>query len=211
MIPPVARTYRLVDSRIVFVITLLVIALTIVGVYLWGLGSHHTFFENSFLSTTILSAAFCSFITVGLFHGIKLKDNVGGMTDKIKSDALPKMPDVSPTEPIVDMVDIGDDFGGMILGAVISILLWIVTAVVLAVVLWMFGQLLVISLVVFAAMLYWIFFRALRLVFKNSKRTKGDLPMSVIYGVFYTFLYNFWIYGILFLVAYFKGAVTFSF
>ncbi|HEY5750540.1 MAG TPA: hypothetical protein VIU12_30975 [Chryseolinea sp.] len=202
MIPPVARTYRLVDSRIVFIITLLVIALTIVGVYLWGLGSHHTFFENSFLSTTILSAAFCSFITVGLFHGIKLKDNVGRMTDKIKSEELPKMPDVSPSGQIVD---VSDDFGGMILGTIISILLWVVTAVVLAVVLWVFGQLLIISLVVFAAMLYWIFFRALRLVFKNSKRTKGDLPMSVIYGVFYTFLYNFWIYGILFLVAYFKG------
>ena len=208
MIPPVARTYRLVDSRIVFVITLLVIALTIVGVYLWGLGSHHTFFENSFLSTTILSTAFCSFITVGLFHGRKLKDNVGRMTDKVKSEELPKMPDVSLAEPIVDM---GDDFGGMIFGILISILLWIVTAVILAVLLWMFGQLLVISLVAFAAMLYWIFFRALRLVFKNSKRTKGDLPMSVIYGVFYTFLYNFWIYGILFLVAYFKGTVTFSF
>lgn len=208
MIPPVARTYRLVDSRIVFIITLLVIALTIVGVYLWGLGSHHTFFENSFLSTTILSTAFCSFITVGLFHGIKLKDNVGRMTDKVKSEELPKMPDVSLAEPIVDM---GDDFGGMIFGILISILLWIVTAVILAVLLWMFGQLLVISLVAFAAMLYWIFFRALRLVFKNSKRTKGDLPMSVIYGVFYTFLYNFWIYGILFLVAYFKGTVTFSF
>jgi hypothetical protein len=208
MIPPVARTYRLVDSRIVFIITLLVITLTIVGVYLWGLGSHHTFFENSFLSTTILSAAFCSFITAGLFHGIKLKDNVGRMTDKIKSEEFPKMPDISPGGQIVD---VGDDFGGMLLGTVISILLWIVTAVVLAVVLWMFGQLLIISLVVFAAMLYWIFFRALRLVFKNSKRTKGDLPMSVIYGVFYTFLYNFWIYGILFLVAYFKGTVRIPF
>ena len=208
MIPPVARTYRLVDSRIVFIITLLVITLTIVGVYLWGLGSHHTFFENSFLSTTILSAAFCSFITVGLFHGVKLKDNVGRMTDKIKSEEFPKMPDISSTGQIVD---VGDDFGGMILGTVISILLWIVTAIVLAVVLWMFGQLLVISLVAFAAMLYWIFFRALRLVFKNSKRTKGDLPMSVIYGVFYTFLYNFWIYGILFLVTYFKGTARLPF
>lgn len=205
---PRARTYRLVDSRIVFIITLLVIALTIVGVYLWGLGSHHTFFENSFLSTTILSAAFCSFITVGLFHGIKLKDNVGRITDKIKSEELPEMPEISPTEPAVD---IGDDFGGMILGIVINILLWIVTAVLLAVVLWVFGQLLVISLLAFAAMLYWIFFRALRLVFKNSKRTKGDLPMSVIYGVFYTFLYNFWIYGLLFLVAFFKGTTKIPF
>jgi len=132
------------------------------------------------------------------------------MTDKVnvKSGEFPKIPDVSPVEPVVDM---GDEFGGMILSIVISILLWIVTAVLLAVLLWLFGQLLVISLVAFAAMLYWIFFRALRLVFKNSKRTKGDLPMSVIYGVFYTFLYNFWIYGILFLVAYFKGAVTFPF
>ncbi|MBL0742022.1 hypothetical protein [Chryseolinea lacunae] len=203
---PVVRTYRLLDSKIVFVISLLVIVLTILGVYLLGLGSHHTFFENSFLSTTILSTVFCAFITAGLYYGVKLKDNVGRVTDVLKK--IPPAPDTSNfSVPDVDInLDVDDEAGiGLIVGIVISILLWLLVAGLLAVVLWAFGSMLFITFATFVAMLYWIFFRALRLVFKNSKHTKGDLPMSVIYAVFYTFLYNFWIYGIFFLTAYLKS------
>lgn len=60
------RTYRLVETRDVFVISLIVTALTALSVYFWGLGRHNTFFENSIISTTILSLAFFTFITIGL-------------------------------------------------------------------------------------------------------------------------------------------------
>ncbi|REC53270.1 hypothetical protein DRF62_14510 [Chryseobacterium piscium] len=58
------------------------------------------------------------------------------------------------------------------------------------------------AILFFAAMLYWIFFRALRLVFKNSRKCKGDLLKSFAFGFFYSFLYISWIYGIIFLVNY---------
>jgi len=184
------------------IISLMVIALTIAGVYLWRLGNHDVFFENSFLSTTVLSVTFCSFITVGLFQGSKSKSSGDIVTGPTKQ-ANPA--DTSQPNPATD-----DEFNGMIAGVVTSMLLWILAAIVLAVSLWAFGKWLVIPLVVFAAMLYWIFFRALRLVSRHSKRTRGDLPMSVIFGVFYTFLYNFWIYGIFFLVGQFRGELAIS-
>jgi hypothetical protein len=47
------------------------------GIYAWGVGQHRTLFENSILSTTILSVAFFLFITINLYRGVKLKDDIG--------------------------------------------------------------------------------------------------------------------------------------
>jgi hypothetical protein len=69
--------------------------------------------------------------------------------------------------------------------------------ILIAVFLWLFGAVLWTGIIVFMAMLYWIFFRALRLVFKNSNKCKDNLTTSVAYGLGYTTLYNFWIYGII--------------
>lgn len=65
--------YKILNSKNIFIITLIVIPLTIISVWFFGLGNHSSFFENSLLSTTILSIAFFLFITIGLFKGIKLK------------------------------------------------------------------------------------------------------------------------------------------
>ncbi len=192
------KTYRLIESKDVFRISLIVIVLTILGVYFWGLGRHNTFFDNSIISTTILSIAFFSFITIGLFNGIKLKDNLGGVTDKFKTiDTSSISADFAASGPLVE----GDGIGGIIL----SLVLWIVLAVVFAIALWIFSNILVITILTFIAMLYWVFFRALRLVFKNSNKSKGDLLESIKWGLTYTVLYNFWIYGIFILTNYLSG------
>jgi hypothetical protein len=192
------RTYTLVETKDLFVISLIVVALMILAVYIWGLGQHHTFFEISIISTTIISIAFFLFITIGLYNGIKLKDNVGKITDRFKGiDAV----DVPAELPSVDPpMDVGEGIAGIIAG----ILLWIVVAIVLAVSLWVFSNVVVIVVMTFVAMVYWIFFRALRLVFKNSNKSKGDLMESMRWGLTYTVLYNFWIYGIFILTTYLK-------
>jgi len=191
------RTYKLVETKDLFIVSLIVIVLTILAVYLWGLGQHHTFFENSVISTTVISIAFFVFITTGLYNGVKLKDNVGRITDKFKRvDAV----DIPSELPSVEPIDIGEGIAGIIVG----ILLWIVVAILLAVSLWIFSNVLVLVVMTFVAMLYWIFFRALRLVFKNSNKSKGDLMESVKWGLSYTLLYNFWIYGIFILTTYLK-------
>jgi hypothetical protein len=191
------KTYQLIESKDVFKISLIVTTLTILGVYSWGLGRHNTFFENSIISTTILSIAFFSFITIGLFNGVKLKDNLGQIIDKFKTVDTS---DISANLTSSGPIDVGEGIGGIIL----SILLWIVMAIVFSIALWIFSNVLIIAILTFIAMLYWVFFRALRLVFKNSNKSKGDLFESMKWGLTYTALYNFWIYGIFILTNYLK-------
>lgn len=191
------RKYRLIESKNIFTITIFVAVLTIAGVYLWGLGRHHTFFENSIISTTILSIAFFLFVTIGLYNGVKLKDNLGSIVDKFKTT---ETPDVTPGLASEGPVDIGEGIAGVIL----SIVLWIVMAIVFSIALWIFSNILVVAILTFIAMLYWVFFRALRLVFKNSNKSKGNLSESLKWGFTYTLLYNFWIYGIFILTHYLK-------
>ncbi len=175
--------------------------LTITGVFFWGLGQHSTFFENSILSTTFLSIAFFLFITISLYRGVKLKEDVGriarGNAPLDVALDLTTQPQHSHSGPDLD---IGDGLAGILLG----LLLWIVWGIVVAVALWLFANVFLVIIAAFAAMLYWIFFRAMRLVFKNSPKTKGRIWASVKYGVLYTLLYNFWIYGIFILAEYLK-------
>jgi hypothetical protein len=197
------RTYTLIESKSVFQISLLVIGLTIIGVFFWGLGNHHTFFENSIISTTILSIVFFFFITAGLYKGIKLKDNIGKIrtTERFPDSNSWDIPNVTEGSGTVDF-DFDADEG--LLGTIVAILLWFIALIFFSLILWIFGGILAVMVSTFVAMLYWIFFRALRLVFKNSNRSKGKLVESIQYGLFYTVLYNFWIYGILIFTEYLK-------
>ncbi|WP_276978417.1 hypothetical protein [Flavobacterium filum] len=182
---------KLVTSKIVFTITLVVIVLTILSIWLFGLGQHRTIFENSILSTTILSIAFFLFLTIGLYKGIKLKDDIGKLTNKIKIDKISNLSD--SLEFPSDIPDVGEGIAGIILG----ILAWFLFSILLLIFIWFFGAIIWTMILVFVAMLYWIFFRALRLVFKKSNKCKGKLTTSIVYGLGYTTLYNFWIYGII--------------
>jgi hypothetical protein len=186
---------KLVTSRTVFTVTIVVIVLTILSIWLFGLGQHRTIFENSILSTSILSVAFFLFLTVGLYKGIKLKDDLGKLTDKLKPSKIPNLADAATG---VDFIHVGDGIEGIIL----SIVLWVVVTILIALFFWLFGAVVWTGIIVFIAMLYWIFFRALRLVFKNSNKCKGDLATSIAYGLGYTTLYNFWIYGIILVTHY---------
>ena len=181
---------KFLTTKTLFTITLIVAALTVISIWLFGLGKHRTIFENSILSTSLLSIAFFLFLTIGLYNGIKLKDNVGRLTDKID---LSNLPDFSHTGKGGNWLDFDDGIGGIIL----AIIFWIVVTFLIGLFLWIFGAILWSGIIVFIAMLYWIFFRALRLVFKNSNKCKGNLTKSLGYGIFYTLLYNFWIYGII--------------
>jgi hypothetical protein len=184
-------TKKLLTSKAVFTITIIVVVLTILGIWLFGLGQHRTIFENSILSTSILSIGFFLFLTIGLYRGIKLKDNIGRLTDKIDLSNLPDFPSTGGGG--VDSLEVGEGIGGII----IAVILWIVVTFLIGIFLWIFGALLWSGIIAFVAMLYWIFFRALRLVFKNAPICRGNLMKSMGYGLFYTTLYNFWIYGII--------------
>ncbi|WP_347219225.1 hypothetical protein [Chryseobacterium sp.] len=180
-----------------FYSTLAVIPVVIISVWLSGNGDHRSLFQNSIVSTSILAGAFFLFITLGLYYGLKLKDNVGSI---LNSERIKKYTDKTPS---IDGFDfdppvVGDGIGG----AILSIIVWILFSIVLIFLSYFLGLFFWSALLVLAAMLYWIFFRAIRLVFKNSGKCKGNMIKSLGFGAFYSFLYVSWIYAIIFLINY---------
>lgn len=149
------------------------------------------------VSTSILGTSFLLFISLGLYYGLKLKDNIGHVLTKENIKKLSdKTPEIGSFD--FDIPAVGDGIGGII----VSIIAWLFFSIVLVFLLYFLGVFFWAVILLFAAMLYWIFFRALRLVFKNSKYCRGNLAKSLGFGVFYSFLYLSWIYGIIYLVNY---------
>ncbi|MFH6943000.1 hypothetical protein [Flavobacterium sp. FlaQc-50] len=185
--------YKIINAKNVFIITLIIIPLTIISVWIIGLQNQRSIFENSLLSTTILSLAFFLFISIGLYNGKKMKDNLGELEqDNIffqKNTALDSNGDIP-------------DIGEGIMGIIVSIILWFLISIIASYLLWVFETIFWITILNFIGILYWIFFSALKLVFKKSVICKGSYSKSIFYGLSFTFLYNFWIYTILFMTMY---------
>ncbi|SHE35830.1 hypothetical protein [Chryseobacterium takakiae] len=186
-----------IDTKLLSRSTVGIILLVIICVWISGQSSHRSLFQNSVISTSILGTAFLLFISLGLYYGLKLKDNIGHVLTK---ENIKKLSDKTPEIGSIDFDGpaLGDGIGGII----VSIIAWIVISIVLVFLLYFLGIFFWVVVLLFTAMLYWIFFRALRLVFKNSKYCRGNLAKSLGLGLFYSFLYLSWIYGIIFLVNY---------
>ncbi|OCA74007.1 hypothetical protein BBI00_06505 [Chryseobacterium arthrosphaerae] len=190
------RKYFL-ETKYLFFSTLTIITIVIVSVWLSGKADHRSLFQNSIVSTSVLAGSFLLFITTGLYFGLKLKDNVGNILNRERlqryADKTPKFNGFDFDPPAV-----GDGIGGVIL----SILLWIVFSILLIFLSYFFGLFFWSAVLLLGAILYWLFFRALRLVFKNSRKCKGNLLKSFGFGLFYSFIYISWIYGIIFVIQY---------
>lgn len=192
---PNRRTY--IKSGSLATIFLIVTVLTILSVWFYGIGKHQTVIENSLISTSILSIAFFLFISISLYNGTKLKDNIGKITDKFDTKKIEYLKEITPNN--ADGLEVAEGIGGII----ISIILWIIATIVISYLFFFLGAIVWLSVLIFLAMLYWIFFRALRLIFKKSAECSGNVEKSIFYGISYTILYNFWIYGIIFLTEYY--------
>jgi hypothetical protein len=190
------RRRELITSKYVFTLSLLVIAVTILLVYVSGLENHRSLYLNSIYSLSILSVSFFLFITVGLYSNYKLHDDVGKILTKENIEKIPR-PNGSWDLSGLDLSGLGSVGDGC--GAIIGeIVVWIVVGIIAILFILVFGWFLWAVILAIFAMLYWIFFRALRMVFKMAPVCKDNLLKSMGYGLFYTVLYNCWIYGIIF-------------
>ncbi|MEG0925349.1 hypothetical protein [Chryseobacterium sp.] len=148
------------ETKYLFYSTLAIIAIVIVSVWISGKGDHRSLFQNSILSTSILAGGFFLFISLGLYYGLKLKDNIGSILNK---ERLKKYPDKAPT---IDNFDFDSPIAGDgIGGAILSIVLWIVFSIVLIYLSYFLGLFFWSAILFLGAILYWIFFRALRFCF----------------------------------------------
>lgn len=195
------KNRTIINSRTVSLISILVIVITILGIWLFGVGNHNSVFENSILSTSILSIAFFLFISIGLYKGAKLKDTVGKITDGFDSKKIEDFKNFDIGNGDFGGIDAGDD---LFSGIVINILFWVFISILFPYLFWAFSAMFWFTILLFMAMLYWLFFRALRLVFKNAADCKGKIGISILYGFTYTILYNFWIYGVIYFTNFIK-------
>lgn len=195
-IPAAPRPYRLLSAGSVALVSGAVIAVTTLAVWLFGLGQHRSLFANSLISTTILFVAFCAFTTVGLYHGVKLRDDVGRLTDRISRNHFPG---ASGLEGLPNF-DFSDGHG--IIGILAAIVMAVAVAILAVFVIWLVGALLWTYILIFAAILYWVFFRALRLVFKTSNRCRGRWAASLGQGLGHASLYTVWVYAIIYAAHY---------
>ncbi len=182
-----------ITTKSTFIITLIVIVLTIIVVWLQGLHIERSIVRNSFLSTLILSGFLFLFMSIGLYRGYKLKDNLGKITDSFKVNTDMIDGSWSPADSID--LSIGDGCEGII-GSIIA---WILATIVLGILLFIFSNLIGFSILFLLAILYWIFFRALRLVFKKSPICQGDFLLSLRYAFIYTCFSTLWLTLLLFI------------
>lgn len=176
------RTYQLVTTKLIFTVSVIIMLLTILFVWLFGLGTHRSLFENSIISTWILTTALYAFLFVGLYKGFKLRDNLGKVTRTFTYDK------VSP--PSEFLIEIADSHVGAIIALILMSGTFLVLLANMLVALWT-------GILVFAAVLYWVYYRAIRFAFKWSKVCKGHIGKSLLYGFVFTVFYSIWFYGII--------------
>lgn len=188
------KTY--LKGKSVFIISLIVIIVTAVTVYFTGFHYHRTITANFYMSLGIIAAVLFLFLSYGLYKGIEIEDNF----PKLKGFEFRKTlsDNFAPTD--LPSLDIGEGIGGII----ISIILWIVISIVLIFLFIVLETVLWFSVALILAMLYWVFFRAMRLVFSKASHTEGDIGLTVMHAFGYTFLYIGWLYGIVYLTTLFN-------
>jgi hypothetical protein len=178
-------------GKSVFIVSLFVIGITILTVYLTGENYSRNITSNLYLSLSIIGTALFVFMTFGLYKGIRLIDNFPKFKEFKTGDFIEQ----SVTVPDLPSIEVEDGIGGLIL----SIVLWIGMTILVFLLLILLEAFFWISIFIILAMLYWVFFRALKFVFSKSTETKGDIGISAFYSLIYTVLYLGWIFGIVYL------------
>ncbi|WP_422361393.1 hypothetical protein [Reichenbachiella sp.] len=184
------------NGQTILIAASLSILSTVVIVYLTGLNSHRTIIENSFISLSILALVFLLFLSIGLYIGLHINDNLSHkfkiMWGKPKTTILSNSSTIPETP---GLPDVGDGIEGILL----SIVLWVVMTVLFILFLILLELFLWAGLLGFVALIYWVIIRALKLIFAKSSECQGDLFKSVTYGAGYTVLYIGWVYGVIYL------------
>lgn len=177
-----------IDSKHALFILGLSILFALCFDYVLNLTTVHSLYVNilAILSTLTIVLLMC--ITWGLYRGIKIKDSMGSLKRHIDMTKIPDLSGVNFGELPSYLGDFAEGLGGFLLA--------LLAGVVIVAVCWAFILISWFSLVALAAMLYWIFYRALRLVFRYSLLCKGSLKRSIMYSSVFTLLYVGWIYGV---------------
>jgi hypothetical protein len=178
-------------GKSVFIVSLIVIGVTTLTVYISGIDYNRSVTSNLYLSLGIIGICLFIFMNYGLYTGVGLIDDFPKYKNFKSGDLIASSGEI----PDFSSVVIGEGIGGII----ISIFFWIAMSIFFLVLLIVLEAFFWFSLFVILTMLYWVFFRALKLVFNKSNETKGNLGLSIFYSFGYTFLFTGWIYAVAYL------------
>lgn len=206
------RRCPILNTKVVALITLPVIVTITVLVFVL---SDRSIFVESQITLAVISLCLFVFLTTGLYRGVRLerpaKDELDRSVEQYearKTTTGPHPADIfgflfsfgPPNLSHVDLQHIdlpgSSDVGDDLVGCLLSLGLWIVVLGLLAILIWILTQFIA-ALPIFDVVLYWIFYRALRVVFARSRVCRGRLLRSMGYGLLYTMLYTGWIFALL--------------
>jgi hypothetical protein len=180
---------KLLSSKLVFITFFVIGIQTVIFVWLFDLGKHKRWFEHSVEAQLILSFALFLFLFFALYKGIKLKEDLGRIWSK------PNLTDLGDSS-FLEMISFdGDDIVSFLFSLII-IPFAIITAIYLF-------TLVISGVVLFVAVLYWVFFRAIRFALKKSNVCKNNSLKSAYYSFGFTLLYTIWFYLIILGLNYF--------
>ena len=168
-------------GKSVFIVSMLVIVVTALTVYFTGINSHKTITNNFYISLGIIASVLFVFLSYGLYKGIAIEDNF----PKLKGFEFRKNFSKHLTPSEISIIEVREGIAGIIL----SIVLWIVISIVLIILFIVLETVVWFSVALILAMLYWVFFRALRLVFSKAATIENNLIKSISYAFGYTILY----------------------
>jgi hypothetical protein len=179
------RFYPLpVSSRLVFVTFIIVLTQTLLFVWLFDLGKHKRWFEHSLEAQLTLSFALFVFLFFALYKGVKLKEDIGRIWKK------PEIAGDTGLELFAEIVPTSIEVSGSIFDFLIALIL-IPLAIVVAFYLFALATS---GILLFFAVLYWVFYRAIRFALKKSKVCQHSITKSLQYSLLFTVLYTVWFY-----------------
>lgn len=183
------RSTYLVSSKILFFVLMIIAVLAILFVWLFNLGKHNTLFENTFTSTWIISTVLFQFLFYGLYRGFKMKEDLGVVIKKPTFEALP--------------YDVSGLLGGE-MSVIEAVFVFIISIPVLIVLIVNFAIFFWTAILIFMAIFYWVFYRAIKFAFRQSAVCKGNIGKSLFYSLLFTLTYTLWFFVIIIGVHYWK-------
>jgi len=147
---------------------------------------HKSVFVELKRTLIVISILLFLFLTIGLYKGIRIKNDplITGKWQFFRG---------------LDIFDVGShldvlEFADGIVTFILSLILWLILSAVLLILILVLANVIWGAIFILGIIVYWVFYRAFRLVFLKSRICQGNLVLSLRYSLWYTFLYTGWIY-----------------
>jgi len=162
--------------------------------------STRSFVTELTIALGIIAAGLFVFLAIGLYVGAQLEQPTKTAPEALDlgtvDPGLVGLPMINVPDINLDIPDIGDA-GNDLVGCLVSIVVWIAISLLLMLLFWLLVQLFAIALPWILLALYWMFYRALKLVLDKAPQTRGQLGPSIGYALLYTALYTGWLFMVL--------------